>query len=132
MELKLRDGSLRELNLIEVTERTVKFEGFEVLELARALSASELWVERDAIADLPQGEHYAADLVGKLVIDEKRGRLGYVAAVIETGSNDCLEIKPETGESYLIPMTDEVILSIGTELKVKLLPGLHPDESEEV
>jgi ribosomal 30S subunit maturation factor RimM len=73
-----------------------------------------------------------ADLVGKNVVDEKRGLLGKVASVLETGKNHCLEIQPEKGESYLIPMTDDVVLGIGSEVKVKLLPGLHPDETEEV
>lgn len=100
-------------------------------ETARALGSSEIWVEREAAPELPEGEHYAADLVGKEVVDAKRGSLGKVAAVIETGGNDCLEIQPEKGESYLIPMLDEVILSIGDKVNVKLMPGLHPEETEE-
>lgn len=109
----------------------LKFKGFEVPETARALGNSELWIEREAIAALPQGEHYVADLEGKAVIDEKRGLLGKVSSVIETGRNHCLEIQPEKGESYLIPMTDDVVLSIGEVINVRLLPGLHPDETEE-
>ena len=130
-ELRFRDGSVRSLKLVEAGGRMLKFEGYDVPETARALGNSELWIERQAAPSLPQGEHYVADLEGKQVLDAKRGLLGKVAAVIETGRNHCLEIQPEKGESYLIPMTDDVILGIGDQIQVRLLPGLHPDETEE-
>jgi 16S rRNA processing protein RimM len=114
----------------EVGGRMLKFEGFDVPETARILGNSDLYIERESVPELPQGEHYVADLEGKTVIDEKRGRLGKVMAVIE-GKNFCLEIQPDSGESYLIPMTDDVILNIGQDIKVRLLPGLHPEETEE-
>ena len=131
VELRFRDGSQRELTVIEIAGRTLKFKGFDVPETSRALGSSEIWVERESIPDLPKGEHYVADLVGKSVNDEKRGNLGKVIAVIETGRNHCLEIQPTKGESYLIPMTDDVVLQIGETIQVRLLPGLHPEETEE-
>lgn len=131
VELRFRDGSHRAMKVTAIAGRTLKFEGYDVPETARALGSSEIWVEREAIPDLPQGEHYVADLEGRQVFDEKRGNLGKVIAVIETGRNHCLEIQPEKGESYLIPMTDDVILKIADTIQVRLLPGLHPEETEE-
>jgi 16S rRNA processing protein RimM len=131
VELRMRDGRSREAKVTAIAGRTLKFEGFDSPEAARALGSSEAWIEREAMSELPEGEHYVADLVGKAVIDERRGALGHVAAVIETGKNHCLEIRPGQGETYLIPMTDDVILAIGSDVRVRLLPGLHPDESEE-
>ena len=65
------------------------------------------------------------------MLDEDRGELGKIASIWKTGSNDCLEIQPESGESFLVPMTDEVIAGVDLDLKivrVTLMQGLHPDD----
>jgi 16S rRNA processing protein RimM len=129
--LKFRDGRSEAVRIAERGGRTLRLQGCESPEAARRFTNTELWIERGDAPGLPKGSHYAADLVGKTVVDARRGELGKVAGLIETGSNACLEIQPAKGESWLIPMTDEVIQKIDEAVHVTLLPGLHPDETEE-
>ena len=136
VELRFSNGAKKPLVLGEVSgtlqHAFLKFEGVDNPEDARAYTLSEVWLEREKLPELQNGSYYAADLIGLSVVDEGRGMLGKVSGLIETGSNACLEIQPPGGESYLIPMIDQVIVSIGEEVKVRLLKGLHPDETEEV
>jgi 16S rRNA processing protein RimM len=129
------DGQRRSIKLIGQggvpKSRLLFFEGITTPEMAKDLWGAVIEVRREDLPSLPKNEFYAEDLVGLNVVDERRGGLGKIASVWKTGSNDCLEVQPEKGDTFLLPMTDEVIASVDLELKimrVNLMPGLHPDD----
>ena len=134
-ELCFSDGQIKKLKLTSiagaVSSRMLFFEGVNDPEQAKDLWGAEIRVRREDLPELPKDQFYADDLSGMTAHDAGRGMLGKVVSVWRTGSNDCMEIQPEHGESFLLPMTDEVIESIDTDLKVvkvRLLQGLHPDD----
>src|SRR5258708_26617410 len=92
--------------------RLLFFEGVSSPELAKDLWGAVIQVRHEDLPPLPKNEFYAEDLVGLQVEDESRGALGTVASIWKTGSNDCIEVQPASGESFLVPMTDEVITSV--------------------
>lgn len=129
------DGQVRQITLTSQggvpKSRLLFFEGINNPELAKDLWGAVIEVRREDLPALPKNEFYAEDLVGLSVVDDRRGSLGKIASVWKTGSNDCLEVQPEKGDSFLLPMTDEVIGAVDFELKimrVSLMPGLHPDD----
>lgn len=122
----------RDVKIREMGARHFCLEGIDSRDAAAACLGGELYIERSLLPPMQDGEILVSDLLGKIVRDASRGMLGTVVEVVSGAANDCLEIKDPQGRSFLIPMTEEVIVSIGAELQVKLLAGLHPDEFEEI
>jgi 16S rRNA processing protein RimM len=134
-ELRFSDGQIKQLRLASLggipKNRLLFFEGVSNPEQARDLWGALIHIERGDLPPLPDNEFYADDLVGLKVVDKGRGDLGKVASIWKTGSNDCLEVQPPQGESFLLPMTDEVVDRVDLEagiVTVALTPGLHPDD----
>lgn len=73
---------------------------------------TELWVERDKLPAPAAGEYYHADLIGLSVVDETGAALGTVTAIDNFGAGDLLEIKPETGESFYLPLAGDFVLDV--------------------
>ena len=67
------------------------------------------------------------DPVGIEVHDERRGRIGLVTEVIETGANDVWVVADGPFGQILIPVIDDVLLALDEEERtasVRLLEGL--------
>lgn len=83
-------------------------DGITNKEDAEALNKPELWVERSALPDLSNDdEYYVEDLIGLRVVDENNAPLGKIKAVPNFGAGELLEIKPASGQSFLLPFTNE-------------------------
>ncbi|MFK7840619.1 MAG: ribosome maturation factor RimM, partial [Bdellovibrionales bacterium] len=72
-----------------------------------AIKGTELFIDRDALPDPEEGEYYIEDLVGLKALNIKGKDAGVVIAVHNFGAGDLMEIKPPSGEPYLVPFTDE-------------------------
>lgn len=70
---------------------------------AEALRGRTLWVPRDELPPLAEGEYYHADLLGLPCVDAAGAPLGTVAAVENFGAGDLLEIERPDGKRTLIP-----------------------------
>ncbi|MDZ4063841.1 MAG: hypothetical protein U1E22_04150, partial [Coriobacteriia bacterium] len=73
----------------------------------------------------------AFDPCGMSIIDDERGHLGAVVETIVTGANDVWVVRNESGREVLLPVIDDVVIDIdekGDLIRVRLLPGLMPDE----
>lgn len=104
----------------------VTFEGVESRDAAEALRGQELTIERSQVAPLPEGKHYAFQLVGLTVRMTGGDVLGRVTDLFSTGSNDVLVVDDDETE-ILIPMIEGVIVSVDLEEKVVVVappPGL--------
>ena len=107
----------------------VKFRGVENNDAAHRLNGATVLADS---ADLPAGwDEGEDDPVGLTVTDTARGVLGEVADVIITGANDVWVVEGGPWGQVLLPVIDQVILSVDWEARtaqVDLLPGLLDDE----
>lgn len=94
---KLKDGTFRFVRRLNPTSSVViaKIEGVEDRNAAELLRGIELFINRDELPELKDGEYYQADLIGMRVV---RGGivLGVVDNIQNYGAGDILEL--DTGE----------------------------------
>ena len=96
---------------------------------AEALKSSELFVARDALPDLGEGEVYLADLVGLPVLMKDGTRLGEVIGIENYGAGDLIDVKVEGRRtSLLIPFADGYLLAVEGDAMVVDLPEGYLDE----
>ncbi len=108
----------------------VAFKGVETIEHAESFRNTTLYIDRKDVM-LPEGRYFVTDLIGIKVFDAESGKFyGEICDVSETGTNDVWHIK--NGENvYLIPVIDEVLVSVDIEKEValiKALKGIFDDE----
>lgn len=111
----------------------VAFEGYTTPESVGTLRNQVLYIPAAELPSLPEGEYYHHQLLGMRVIDEMGRMLGNVAEILETGANDVLAVRAESGREILLPMIDEVVLKINlqdNQIHVHLLPGILDEEAE--
>ncbi len=92
---KVREGRTQGKGLV------VSLEGIEDRDTARLLVGADIYIERDQLPSLPEGEYYWTDLLGLQVINRQGQSLGEVVEILETGAHDVLVVKGEGRE--LIP-----------------------------
>ena len=68
------------------------------------LRGSQLSVARAALPPLGDGEYYHADLVGQTAVSTTGETLGTIAAVVDYGAGDLIEIERPDGRSVLVPV----------------------------
>lgn len=93
--VRARDGSRGAIaQFEEIADRTA----------AEALRGEELTVPRSALPPLEEGEYYHADLIGRAVATPDGQPVGAVVAVENFGAGDILEIAPEDGQPFMVPI----------------------------
>ena len=71
---------------------------------AEAARGTELTVPRASLPELGEGEYYHIDLIGLSCVTEDGAPLGECIAVENFGASDVLEIRRDTGKSFMVPM----------------------------
>jgi len=89
----------------------VALKGYGTINQALHLVGRELYVTREQMPELAEGEYYWCDLLGLKVLTDKGELLGLIADIIATGSNDVYVVKNDERE-YLIPALEDVVLDI--------------------
>ncbi len=89
---KLRDGTIA--RFAEVTDRNA----------AEALRGTYLTVPRAALPPLEDGEYYHADLLGLAAVSTAGEAVGTVVAVENFGAGDVVEIRRDTGRTFMVPI----------------------------
>lgn len=108
-QLEMRIRSVRASGPV----RLVAFEGIEERTGARALTGARLFVKREDLPPLEEGEFYYQDLIG-LPVHTREGRfVGKVTSVMK-GATDILVVV-EGPKEFMIPVVDEYIVSLGAE-----------------
>jgi len=109
------------------------FDGYTTPESVGILRNQVLYVRTAELPPLPDGEYYHHQILGIRAVDETGRLLGTVTEILETGANDVLVVRSETGREILLPLIDEVVLDIALQDKqicVHLLPGILDEETE--
>ncbi len=93
------------------TGALVSFTSVKGIEDAQKMVGHELYIEKECLEDLPDGEYYRYELMGLEVITDQGIHLGKIEELLPTGSNDVLVVRDE-GKENMIPATKEVIRNI--------------------
>ncbi len=93
---------------------TVKFQGIDSPEEAKALKGAELIAPRDQAAPLEENEFYIEDLKGlSVVLGNRTGELlGTVQDILEGGGGQLVELRLSSGDLKLVPFRDEFFSDI--------------------
>ena len=106
-----------------------RFAGVNDRTAAEKLTNLELYVGRDRLPATGTEEFYHADLIGLAAMTSAGDRLGTVIAAHDFGAGDLLEIRPDTGQTLMIPFTAAVVPSVdvaGGRIVVDPPEGLLP------
>ncbi len=109
---------------IDLTDKFlfIELEGIDNIESAEPLVGGTIFLPKEILPELPEGEYYWQDIIGINVVGEGGENLGKVESIFPTGSNDVYVCKSGQRE-ILLPATSEVIKKIDTAkriMKVKM------------
>lgn len=91
----------------------VHVDGVDTRNDAEALGGETLYLQREELETLEDGEHYVVDLVGLKVLDEAGRELGVLADVLQHGAADVYVVKG--GRGFMFPAVKRVIIGIDTK-----------------
>lgn len=89
-----------------------RLSGVESREQAEALKGLRLFADRAALPEPGEDEYYQSDLIGMEVVDPGGAPLGQVAAVLNHGAGDILEVRRAGAEALLLPFTRAVVPTV--------------------
>jgi 16S rRNA processing protein RimM len=90
-----------------------RLSGVTTKEQADALRGTRLYAPRTALPALPDDEFYHADLLGLTAMDTGGAELGKIAAVLNHGAGDLLELRgPGLKGSVLVPFTRAIVPTV--------------------
>ncbi len=131
------EAGLRPLTIAveRVTPKGVigRVEGVEDRTAAEKLKGRKLYVSRAQLPEAAEGEFYHADLVGLAAFDELGAAIGEVAAVVNYGASDILEIRRDgTRATELVPFTEAFVRGVDLDQRriVLSMPVESADEEE--
>jgi 16S rRNA processing protein RimM len=91
-------------------------EGCDDRNRAEDIKGTELYVDKDRLPEIEEdGAFYFEDLIGLRAINAKGKDAGKVIAVHNFGAGDLLEVRPPSGDDYLLPFTDENVPEVNLE-----------------
>ncbi len=88
----------------------VHFDGVDSRNAAEMLTNETLYLNRDELEELDDGENYVIDLVGLKVLDETGSELGILKDVLQHGAADVYVVKGQRG--FMFPAVKRVIQSV--------------------
>lgn len=89
-----------------------RLSGITTREEAEALRGQRLYAGRDRLPPPDDDEFYHADLIGIEARDTGGALLGTVAAVLNHGAGDLLEIRRAGADSVLVPFTRAIVPTV--------------------
>jgi len=129
-------GWLQTYEIIEANPQPprliLQLKGIETIEKVQPLIGKEIFINKEALPKLEEGEYYWFEILGMRVETEEGRSIGRVKQILPTGANDVYVIEGKRGEIFL-PATDEVIRGIDTKKRViwvTRMEGLWEDEDE--
>lgn len=133
--IKNPEGGFRSYNVLEAIPKPpgllLQLKGIESRKEVDLLKGKEIFIRREALPDLKEGEYYWIDLLGMRVETIEGRTIGELKAIFSTKANDVYVVKGR--REILLPATEEVIQSIDLErrvMKVIRMEGLWEEEDE--
>ncbi len=105
----------------------LKLRGIEDATAAAAVRGRWVLAPPDEVPQLPEGEYYAARLVGLAVLEQTGEAIGRVVDVLETAAGAILVLEQERGREAMIPLVREFVREVDEErgvVRVRLPEGL--------
>lgn len=99
-------------------------------EQAEAYRNLLVYIRREEIPPLPDGEYYYHELLGLRVQAEDGQDLGHLEEILPTGANDVYLIRLPNGRELLLPVIEGVLLNVDLQQKVmsvRVMPGAMPE-----
>lgn len=87
----------------------VRVEGVNDRTAAEKLTNITLAIAREDLPPADEEEFYHADLLGLRAETREGALIGKIAAVLNFGAGDILDVRPEEGDSLLLPFTKKVV-----------------------
>lgn len=84
-------------------------------EQAESIKGTELWLNRDSLPEIKENEFYIEDLANLDILNEKQEKIGTVLAIQNFGAGDLIEVKPNAGQSYYIPLQHPSVQKVNLE-----------------
>jgi len=110
----------------------LRLKDIEKIEETEPLIGKEIFVKKEALPELEEGEYYWADLLGMEVETQEGKRIGKVKEIFPTRAHDVYVVEGKRGEIFL-PAIEGVIQSINIKervMKVVRMEGLWENEDE--
>ncbi len=108
--------------------------GVEDIDFAESLKGKEIVIKREDLPELEENDYFWQDLIGLEVFDNKRGLLGRIDNIFQTGANDVLVVIPDTSrgknrdkDEVLVPAIKSVIKNVNIKegtMEIELPKGL--------
>ncbi len=89
---------------------------------AEKLRGTNLFIHKNSLPEPDEGEFYINDIIGLPCISQDGESIGKIIAFQNFGAGDLLDIQPENGESFYLPMTDDTILDIQEDQIIVVIP----------
>lgn len=110
----------------------VHFDGVDSMVQAERFVGFHIYIERQALPELGEGEYYYFQILGCSVYDEKGRLIGMVNDIIDTGANDVMVVvrdqKDLTVKEELIPLIKDYIVELNLDGKAIVAKTMEFEE----
>ncbi|MCL4820835.1 MAG: 16S rRNA processing protein RimM [Vicinamibacteria bacterium] len=106
----------------------VKLQGVDSIDAAETLRGQELRIGEEELEPLPADTYYHHQLVGLRGIDARRGEVGTVSSLMETGAGAVVLVLKGTAGETLVPLAANFVAAV--DLAAGVLRLTLPDEVE--
>jgi 16S rRNA processing protein RimM len=101
----------------------IKFLQYHTETEVSALVNTFVYVRKESLPELPEGEYYFHQLIGLDVVNEQDDLIGKLKEILETGANDVYVIEKTDGSEELIAAIPQVVVKIDlTAQKIIIRP----------
>ncbi|SDF00309.1 MULTISPECIES: ribosome maturation factor RimM [unclassified Paenibacillus] len=96
----------------------IKFVQFDNINEVEKYKGWMLKVSEEQLDELDEDEYYYHEIIGCKVVTDEGEELGIIDEILSPGANDVWVVKPAKGKSILIPVIDDVVLTVDVQEKV--------------
>ena len=129
-------GGFNSYEILQVTAQPARLilhlNGVQTADEALPLVGKEIYIRREALPDLPEGEFYWIEMIGMEVETERGTHLGKIKEILPAGPHDVYVVQGRRRE-VLLPAVESVIRGIDRDkrvVRVGWMEGLWEKEDE--
>jgi 16S rRNA processing protein RimM len=137
ISVKLKTSGAGDENWYEILESSnykkgvlLALKGVEDISIAEQLKGKEVLIKRENLPETQENDYFWQDLIGLEVFDVKRGSIGKIDNIFQTGANDVFVVKSDKKdgkEEVLVPVIESVIKTVNIKegtMEIELPEGL--------